>query len=219
MASTALPASLSFAELLDLPGVDEQLVLRGSFGFAAYHGGNLERHTEIIAATAAELAGASYYGVVQPLDMHHHISSTKIDPAVSDRFATFIEHCDVVVTVHGYGRRGMYTSMLCGGGNRELAGHVATHLRDALPAYRAIDDIDQIPKELRGLHPKNPCNLPAGGGMQLELPPRVRGLTPLVKYWPQSTSVAGVGHCDPTSFPHLHRLIEGLAASARSWQA
>ncbi len=193
-----------------MPEVTEELELRSRFGFTAYHGGNLERRTELIAAGAAKLAGASYYGVVQPIDMHHHISSTKIDPAVSDRFATFIDHCDVVVTVHGYGRRGMYTSLLCGGANRTLAGHVAGCLRDALPAYRTVDDVEQIPKKLRGLHPKNPCNLTSGGGMQLELPPRVRGLTPLVDYWPRSSDAS-------LTFPHLHQLIEGLAKAALTW--
>ncbi len=210
MAPSTLPESFSFAELVALPEVDEQLVLRSSFGFAAYHGGNLERRTELIAAEAAERSGASYYGVVQPIDMHHHISSTKIDPAVSEQFTKFVEHCRVVVTVHGYGRRGMYTSLLCGGGNRLLAAHVARRLRDSLPAYRIVDEIDDIPKKLRGLHRKNPCNLTSGGGMQLELPPRVRGLTPLVDYWPGASETT-------STFPHLEQLIEGLAEAARTW--
>lgn len=218
MAPSTLPASFSFAELLALPEVKEEVELRSRFGFTAYHGGNLERRTELIASEAAKRAGASYYGVVQPIDMHHHISSIKIDPAVSDRFASFIDHCDVVVTVHGYGRRGMYTSLLCGGANRVLAAHVASCLRDALPAYRTIDQIDDIPKKLRGLHPKNPCNLTTGGGMQLELPPRVRGLTPLVNHWPATSSLPQQSEM-PTTFTHLHQLIEGLATAARSWNA
>ena len=206
------PTPGSFAELLALPGVVEELALRNDFGFCAYHGGNLERRTDLIAREAAQRSGASYYSVIQPLDMHHHIPSAKIDPNVSDKFGAFIEHCSVIVTVHGYGRRGLFTSLLCGGGNRQLAGHVAGHLGRALPAYRSVDQIDHIPSGLRGLHPKNPCNLPRHGGMQLELPPRVRGLSPLAHHWP----TAPVGE---HRFPHLHDLIIGLAEAARSWPA
>jgi phage replication-related protein YjqB (UPF0714/DUF867 family) len=35
-----------------------------------------------------------------------------------------------------------------------------------------------IPSHLRGLHPSNPVNLVASGGVQLELPPRVRRAGP-----------------------------------------
>ena len=39
-----------------------------------------------------------------------------------------------------------------------------------------ITDLDDIPIELRGLHPANPVNQPAGGGVQVELPPSARDL-------------------------------------------
>ena len=32
--------------------------------------------------------------------------------------------------------------------------------------------MDAIPQALRGVHPRNPVNLPRQGGAQLELPPR-----------------------------------------------
>jgi len=111
------------------------------------------------------------------------------------------------VAVHGYGRAGHFTSLLVGGGNRALAGHVGRHLRDALPAYRIVDELDAIPTPLRGVHPRNPVNRPRGGGVQLELPPRVRGLAPLRSHWP---GLHG-------RWPHLEALIEGLARAARSW--
>jgi phage replication-related protein YjqB (UPF0714/DUF867 family) len=40
--------------------------------------------------------------------------------------------------------------------------------------FRIIDDLDEIPRELRGLHPRNVVNLPRLGGVQLELPPSAR---------------------------------------------
>lgn len=201
--------SLGFAQVLEQAGVEERLQLGSRIGFCAYHGGNLERQTEVIAAEAARLAGASYYAVVQPDSMRYHVSSTKVDPSVSERFSTFMDHCDVVVTVHGYGRRGHFTSLLCGGGNRGLATHVADHLRSTLPAYRTIDDPERIPPGLRGLHSRNPCNLPRKGGMQLELPPRVRGLSPLADHWPAARG--------PDRFPHVSLLIDALATAAATW--
>ena len=43
------------------------------------------------------------------------------------------------------------------------------------------------------------------GGAQVELPPRIRGLSPLFP------------HNGPGRMPHLEALIEGLAAAARAW--
>ena len=56
----------------------------------------------------------------------------------------------------------------------ELAAEVALQLRAALPGYRWLDDLELIPSHLRGVHRANPVNIPSGGGVQLELPPRVR---------------------------------------------
>lgn len=201
---------ITFSELLDRPGVLEVLDLRGKLGFMAFHGGNLERLTEQIASEAAARSGSSFYAVIQPAGMRHHLPSTKVAPSESARLQAFLDHCDHVIAVHGYGLRGHFASLLCGGQNRELAGHVAKNLRNAVPAYDVIDDIDAIPRGLRGMHPKNPCNLSVKGGMQLELPPRIRGLTPLVWYWPSHDH-------ENRRFPHVNHLVEGLIESAVSW--
>jgi phage replication-related protein YjqB (UPF0714/DUF867 family) len=121
--------------------------------------------------------------------------------------AAFVDHVDVVVTIHGFGRRALMTSLLLGGRNRVLAGHIAAHLRRALPAYSVVDEIEAIPKELRGMHARNPVNLPPGGGVQIELPPRVRGSSPLWWDWEGGLT------------PHTEALIDGLAAAAASWPA
>lgn len=201
---------ITFSELLTMPGVLEVTDIRSRFGFCAFHGGNLERVTEQIASEAAARSGSSFYGVIQPKGMRHHIPSKLVSPDESPGLKSFIEHCDFVVALHGYGRRGHFTSLLCGGQNRELAAHVAGHVRSALPAYRTIDDIEEIPKSLRGLHPENPCNLVSKGGVQLELPPRVRGLSPLARYWPAYSR-------ESKRFPHVNHLIDGLVNAAASW--
>lgn len=201
---------ITFSELLVKPGVLEVLDLQGRFGFCAFHGGNLERVTDQIASEAAARSGSSFYGVIQPPGMRHHIPSAMVSADESPKLKSFLEHCEVVVAVHGYGRRSLFTSLLCGGGNRDLAAHVAHHLRATLPAYRTIDDINTIPKALRGLHPDNPCNRTVGGGVQLELPPRVRGLSPLALYWPSR-------HEHSIRFPHVNDVVTGLVAAAESW--
>ncbi len=201
---------VSFGDLLARPGVVETLDRRSKLGFCAFHGGNLERFTDQIAREAAERSGSSFYGVLQPKGMRQHIPSTKVDPAESEKLQAFLDHCDMVIAIHGYGLRGRWTDLLVGGQNRELAHHVSWHVRRTLPQYRVVEDVEQIPKGLRGQHSKNPCNLARGGGVQIELPPRVRGLTPMALHWP--------GH-DPSidRFPHIERLIEGLATAASTW--
>jgi phage replication-related protein YjqB (UPF0714/DUF867 family) len=137
--------ALTFAELLAQPGVDEVCHLRSRFGFMAFHGGALEIGTDIIAHAAAEAVGASYYGVHQPPGVLVHIPSIKVDPAASTSLASFLDHVDVVVAVHGYGRQGHWATLLFGGTNRELAHHVAGHVAPRLPAYEVRLDVEAIP--------------------------------------------------------------------------
>jgi phage replication-related protein YjqB (UPF0714/DUF867 family) len=195
-----------FAELLAHPEVDEVVTLRSRFGFMAYHGGGLEEMTDVIAQAAAERCGASYYGVHQPVGMERHISSVLIDPQCSTNMQSFLDHVEIVVTVHGFGRQGFFTSLLLGGRNRELAHHVGDHLRTSLPAYDIVTDLEVIPRDLRGQHPANPVNLPRLQGVQIELPPRVRGSSPLWWDWE-----------GPGLTPHTEALVEGLATAAATW--
>ena len=195
-----------FADLLAAPGVEEIVELRGSLGFMAYHGGALEAMTDVIAGAAAERSGASLYAVVQPDGMRDHLPSTKVRPAESPALASFLAHVDVVITIHGFGRRGLFTSLLLGGRNRDLAEHVGAHLRSRLPAYSVLTDLEAIPRELRGLHETNPVNVPRQCGVQIELPPRVRGASPMWWDWE-----------GPGLTPHTLALVEALAEAATTW--
>lgn len=199
-----------FDELLAHPGVEEISVLRSTFGFMAFHGGSLEQVTDDIALAAGERGGASVYAVVQPPGFRWHLPSTQIDPAHSPALAAFLEHVDVVVAVHGFGRRDMFTTLLLGGRNRELGRHVGRHLQSGLPGYEIVDALERIPKELRGLHPENPVNRPRQGGVQLELPPRVRGLGP---FWADFRAE----HGEDARPPHTEALIAALAEAATTW--
>jgi phage replication-related protein YjqB (UPF0714/DUF867 family) len=195
-----------FADLLATPGVVEEVELRSSVGFMAYHGGNLERVTDVVARGAAEASGASLYTVCQPDDLRWHLPSSAIGSKPSAALQQFVDHVEVAISIHGYGRHGFWTSLLLGGRNRVLAGHVAACLRTALDDYQILDELDAIPKPLRGLHQHNPVNLPRSTGVQIELPPRVRGMGPRWADAPPGDLV-----------PPTVALIDGLSAAARSW--
>ena len=197
-----------FAELLAHDGVEEDLVLRSTFGFMAFHGGNLEAGTDLVATAAAEASGASLYAVRQPPTLRWHVPSIEVDPAESSALATFVAHVDVAVAIHGFGRAGLWTTLLLGGTNRLLAAHVATHLRASLDdGYVVVDDLDEIPRDLRGVHARNPVNACRLGGVQLELPPRVRSHGP---YWADLPAGAPV--------PHTADLVRGLSSAASAWR-
>jgi phage replication-related protein YjqB (UPF0714/DUF867 family) len=209
---------MRLASLLAEPGVDEVVELRGPVGFLALHGGAQDRVTDDIAVAAADASGASLYAVVQPPTLRWHIPSYRYDPAESEQLQSFVDHVEVVISVHGYGvdtwrmdwrppefeetRLGRFHALeafLIGGQNRELAEDVADALRSALPDYEVWDDLNRIPPKASGMDPRNPVNLPLGGGAQVECPPKVRGLGPNASS--RDTSV----------------LVDALAATASKW--
>lgn len=205
LAPTDVPGPQTLTALLADPEVTEQSTLRSTFGFLAIHGGGLERMTDVIAERAATAADASLYVVRHPVNFPHHLRSAAYLPEESERLAAFLDHVDHVVSLHGYGRVGRSTQVLAGGANRDLAAHVARHLD--VPGHEVITDLDAIPRELRGLHPDNPVNRPRGGGTQLELSPRVRGISP------RSGPFGEDGLSRPTS-----ALLRGLVTAARTWR-
>jgi len=199
-----------FSELLAKPNVTEVCELRSPrLGFMAYHGGMLEKVTDVIASAAAEASGCSYYGVLQTDDDDVvHLPSKTVAPADSDRLADFMNHVDAVVTIHGYGRKRLWHALLLGGQNRELANHVARHLRRRLPDYDVVDSHAAIPRELAGLHPANPVNLPPNQGVQIELPATVRW-NRKGRHW---SDLGSHGRA-----PQVQALIDGLIEAATTW--
>ena len=114
-----------------------------------------------------------------------------------------------MIAVHGYGRQSMLHHLLLGGRNRALAAHLAEALRAGLDApYVVQDDLDGIPKELRGQHERNPVNRPAARGVQLELPPSLR--------WNRAewgwSDHAGTGRA-----PDVTRLIDAMVVAVEGW--
>jgi phage replication-related protein YjqB (UPF0714/DUF867 family) len=149
------------------------------------------------------------YVVRQPPGLRWHVPSREFDPAASPVLRGFLDHVEVAVAVHGYGRAGRWTTLMAGGCNRGLAKRVATAIEARLPDYDVVHDLDAIPVELRGQNPLNPVNRPAQGGVQLELPPRIRGNGP---FWDGHPSRA-----EGRLTPHTEALVDALAEVALSW--
>ena len=191
-----------FADLLAHPDVVEEQVLASPVGFLALHGG-LEPGTAEIAVAAARRAGASWYVIVQPDELKQHVPSHEHDPADAPLLAAFLSHVHVVISVHGYwGHDDLHAALLVGGRDRELAASLGTRLRVALPEYRVVDDLDAIPRRLRGIDPRNPVNR-AARGVQVELPHPVRAIGPY-----------GRGERGERHRAHAEALVDALAAFA-----
>ena len=79
---------------------------------------------------------------MQPDDLKRHVPSHETDPRCSPRLAAFLDHVDVLISVHGYwGREELHRAVLVGGADRELATDLAAALRNALPEYSIVDDL------------------------------------------------------------------------------
>ncbi len=163
---------MMLAELIATPGVTERVQLAGRVGVMALHGG-LEEGTAEAAEQIARRSNASIYTVVQPDDHFWHVPSVQYDPRESPKLRRFLEFVGLAVSLHGFGRRGFEDTVLVGGRNRQAARVIADSLR-RVDGIRVIDDLDEIPAKLRGVHPSNPVNLPEFEGVQLELSPQVR---------------------------------------------
>jgi phage replication-related protein YjqB (UPF0714/DUF867 family) len=188
---------MDLAELLSLPGVREECVLRSAVGFMALHGGSQDRGTDQIARRAAEQAGASYYAIIQPPGQRVHLTSRRHNPDHSGRLRSFLTHVDIAISVHGFGRDGFalwidprrglvidpygpalkgsqtgpLRGIIIGGLNADLLDAARGLFRDRFAGYRVADERVRL-----GFHPDNPANLPSGRGVQVELPPGLRGI-------------------------------------------
>jgi phage replication-related protein YjqB (UPF0714/DUF867 family) len=197
-----------FDKLLARDDVTEVLALRGRVGFLAFHGGALERVTDVVASEAAARSGGSYYGVLYPDDAAH-VPSALVDPVHSPVLREFLAHVDVAVAVHGYGRAGWHRHVLLGGRNRRLASHVRVFLARRLPDYHHVDQLDSIPRELRGIHPDNPVNRPRAAGVQIELPPLLRWHRD-AHNWSDTDGTARA--------PQVNSLIDALVGAVAAWR-
>jgi phage replication-related protein YjqB (UPF0714/DUF867 family) len=188
---------MDLAELLTMPGVREECILRSKVGFMALHGGSQDRGTDQIARRAAEQAGASYYAIVHPPGLRVHLTSRLHDPEHSAHLRAFLEHVEVAISVHGFGRDGFalwldphrgpiiepygpailgkqtgpLRGIIVGGLNAPLLDTARVLFQQRFAGYHVADERIRL-----GFHPGNPVNLPPAHGVQVELPPGLRGI-------------------------------------------
>jgi phage replication-related protein YjqB (UPF0714/DUF867 family) len=163
----------------------------------ALHGGSQDRGTDQLANRAAERAGASYYAIVQPSGLRVHLTSRLHDPEHSPTLRSFLQHVEIAISVHGFGRdgfsfwvdpergpvieaygpalRGRQTGplrgIIVGGRNGDMLHAARRLLRDRFVGYHVADERVRL-----GFHPDNPVNLTSARGIQIELPPGLRGI-------------------------------------------
>jgi phage replication-related protein YjqB (UPF0714/DUF867 family) len=188
---------MDLAELLTLPGMREEWILRSNVGFMALHGGSQDRGTDQIARCAAEQAGASYYAVLHPPGLRVHLTSRLHNPDHSAHLRTFLRRVDIAISVHGFGRdgfslwfepgrgltiepygpaiRGRQTGplrgIIVGGLNVQLLDAARQLFEGRFAGYHVADERIRL-----GFHRDNPVNLPPAHGVQVELPPGLRGI-------------------------------------------
>jgi phage replication-related protein YjqB (UPF0714/DUF867 family) len=188
---------MDLAELLTMPGVREECILRSNVGFMALHAGSQDRGTEQIASRAAAQTGASYYAIVHPPGLRVHLTSRLHHPDHSANLRAFLAHVDVAISVHGFGRdgfalwvdpdsglliepygpaiRGRQTGplrgIILGGLNAQLLAAARDLFQRRFAGYHVADERVRL-----GFHPDNPVNLPSAHGVQVELPPGLRGI-------------------------------------------
>jgi phage replication-related protein YjqB (UPF0714/DUF867 family) len=126
-----------------------------------------------------------------------HLTSRLHDPAHSRTLRSFLQHVVIAISVHGFGRdgfsvwvdhahrlvlepygparRGRQTGplrgIIVGGLNGDLLDTARRVLHDRFPGYHVADERVRL-----GFHPDNPANLPSRHGIQIELPPGLRGI-------------------------------------------
>ena len=188
---------MDLTDVLSLPGVVEISSLRSDVGFMALHGGSQDRGTHEIASLAAERSGASYYAIVQPRGIRAHLTSRLHNPEHSERLRGFLAHVQIAISVHGFGRdsfalridptagivvepygpavRGRQTGplrgIIVGGRNAALVDAARRLFHDRFTGYHVADERIRL-----GFDPNNPVNLPPSHGVQIELPPGLRGI-------------------------------------------
>jgi phage replication-related protein YjqB (UPF0714/DUF867 family) len=126
-----------------------------------------------------------------------HLTSRRHNPDHSALLRTFLQHVDIAISVHGFGRdsfalwidperglviepygpatrgnqSGPLRGVIVGGRNAELLSVARRLLNDRFAGYHVADERVRL-----GFHPDNPANLPSERGIQVELPPGLRGI-------------------------------------------
>ena len=174
----------------------------------AFHGGWLEEVTDDIAVDRRPAQRG--LGVCLPARPRRSVASAQSllrSHADSPVLRQFLDHVDVVVAVHGFGS----PAAVAGGAAGRSQPHAGVPCRGASDRTAAALRDPPSPRgdphaRWRASTHAIRATCRAHGGVQIELPPRIRGKSPM---W--------TGFQGPGRVPHHEALIEGLAAAARNW--
>ncbi|WP_333776394.1 poly-gamma-glutamate hydrolase family protein [Streptomyces sp. IBSBF 3136] len=158
-------------------GFTASLTAGSGIGLLALHAGTEGGTAELAEAVAAR-TGATALVFTQPAGDPVHIPSHRMAVDHCAALREFLASVTVVVSLHGHLRRETPRAVFLGGANREAARILGHELGLHAPDFDAVTDLDRIPAGLRGLHPRNPVNLTAQSGVQVELPLAARTLRP-----------------------------------------
>ena len=146
----------------------------------------------------------SYYAILQPPDLRVHLTSRLHNPDHSATLQAFLNHVDIAISVHGFGREGFalwfddehglviepygpalqgkqtgpLRGIIVGGLNAELLDSARQLFQGRFAGYHVADERIRL-----GFHPDNPVNLPSAHGVQVELPPGLRGIGDFGEIW------------------------------------
>ena len=188
---------MDLRQLLAHPGVHEECTLRSGIGIMALHGGSQDRGTDHIARAVAARTGSSLYAIIQG-GVRVHLTSRRHEPEHSPagglprprRHRHFGARVRPGRLLAPHGRRAPPRPRALRPGPARGADRTADRhhcrrarprvvppgralLHDRLPGYHVADERVRL-----GFHPQNPVNLPRHQGVQVELPPGLRGIGP-----------------------------------------
>ncbi|MCS0599732.1 poly-gamma-glutamate hydrolase family protein [Streptomyces sp. LP11] len=142
----------------------------GRIGLLALHGSN-EGGTAELAGLVARRCDATSLVFTQPgVRRPVHLPSARMAADHCALLREFLDRVALTVSLHGHMRPAAQRTLFLGGGNRTAAHLLAAELAALAPEFRTVTDLAEIPRHLRGLHPRNPVNLTRLGGVQVELP-------------------------------------------------
>jgi phage replication-related protein YjqB (UPF0714/DUF867 family) len=152
-------------------------IIRGMIGVFAVHGGGIEAGTEQIVRNIVERTNCSAYifsGRMKTGNRNSDLYIPSHKSGLRNRtfFKHIVSHVETVISIHGHGYNDGHVYI--GGKSSNLKNKIRESLKRAIPRYRIITSLHEVPYLLRGNYSKNFVNVVSKKGVQIELPITLR---------------------------------------------